>query len=152
MTKKLDRSEFEVPETVFVRDVENRVFQAIVWHTVSQIQGVVLAEGNFLDALLGLGRDGLDRLKAIHIDQDAKNHTVAVRVEVNIAYGLPIPDKAEEIQNLISREIPKYTGLHVARVHVVFKGILLTADKPALKAALAQIGHADPRLIAKSDS
>jgi uncharacterized alkaline shock family protein YloU len=148
MSKKLDRTEFQVPETVFVRDIENRVFQAIVWHALTRVQGITLAEGNFIDALLGFGREGLDRMKAIHIDQDPKNHAVSVRIELSIAYGIAIPDKAEEVQTLISQEIPKYTGIHVAKVHVVFKSILLAQ----VKAPPAQITLADPLLLTKSDN
>lgn len=45
-------------------------------------------------------------------------------MEVNIIFGVKIPQKAEEIQTKISEEITKLTGLHVASVHVVFKNVI----------------------------
>lgn len=145
MAKKLDKTEFEVPQTEYVRDIENRVFQAIVWHALTQVKDIALPESNFIDALLGLGREGVDRMKAIHIDQDAKTHAVSVRVEVNIAYGVAIPEKADEIQALISREIPKFTGLHVAKVHVIFKGMISSIPKQSARQAQIELQQTAPR-------
>jgi len=66
-----------------------------------------------------------DGISGVIITQDSKNHSVAVRVELNVAYGISIPDKAEEVQARISEEVTRYTGLHVSEVHVVVKDILL---------------------------
>ena len=38
-TKKVDTKEFELPETVFIRDIENKVFQSIVLQCLAQIDG-----------------------------------------------------------------------------------------------------------------
>ena len=126
-TKK-DNGEMELPETVYVRDIENRVFQAIVLQCLARINGISLLEGNFIDTILG--RDRVEGVRGIHAEQDSKNRSVNVKVEVNVRYGLPIPEKAGEIQNRISQEITLLTGLHVACVHVVFKNVLL-AQPPA---------------------
>ena len=45
--------------------------------------------------------------------------------EVNVEYGLPLPEKAEEIQTKISHEISRLTGLHVSTIHVVFKNLII---------------------------
>lgn len=123
VTKKIDTKEFELPETHFVRDVENKVFQGIVLQCLSKIDGIALVEGNFIDNIFN--RTSLEGIKGISIDQDNKNHSVGVKIDVNICYGYSIPEKAEEIQTLCSEEITKLTGLHVAYVHVVFKSIIL---------------------------
>lgn len=120
--KRVDTKEFELPETVFVRDIENRVFQGIVMECLSQVEGVMLVGGNLLDSLLGRGADAT--IKGITAEQDYKNHSVDIRVEVNIIYGRSIPEKAEEIQTLISEDVTRLTGLHVSSVHVVFKNVL----------------------------
>jgi uncharacterized alkaline shock family protein YloU len=120
--KKVDTKEFELPETVFIRDIENKVFQSIVLQCLSQIEGISLVEGNFIDHLLG--RNAVEGVKGIYAEQDNKNRAVNIKVEVNICYGIPIPDKAEEIQTKIAEEITKLTGLHVASVHVVFKNVI----------------------------
>lgn len=118
--------EFELPDTVFVRDIENRVFQAIILQRLSKIEGISLLEGTFFDNILG--RESVKGIKGINAEQDSKNHSVNVRVEVSILYGIPIPDKAEEIQAMIAEDITSLTGLHVASVHVVFKNVILPAD------------------------
>lgn len=120
-TKKVDTKEFELPETVFIRDIENKVFQSIVLQCLAKIQNINLVEGNFIDHLLGRSSEGV---KGIYSEQDEKNQSVNIKVEVNILYGTSIPEKAEEIQTKIAEEITKLTGLHVASVHVVFKNVV----------------------------
>lgn len=119
--KKYDSKEFEIPETLFVRDIENRVLQGIVLQSLSHIEGVCLVEGNFLDHLWS--KDSLEGIKGIFCSQDSKKQCVTIRVEVNIRFGISIPDIAEEIQAKVCRDITRLTGLHVSSVHVVFKGI-----------------------------
>lgn len=119
---EIDSKEIDLPETVFIRDIESRVFQAITIKCLSGIEGISLLEGNLIDNLLG--REGLERVKGIHVEQDSKNHVVNIKVELNIIYGISIPEKAEEIHNKLLNEVTRLTGLHVACVHVVFKNLL----------------------------
>jgi uncharacterized alkaline shock family protein YloU len=120
--KHIDTKEFELPETIYERDIESRVFQSIALHCLANIEGVGLLEGSLIDSLLG--RDGPASVKGIYVEQDEKNHSVNVKVEVKVAYGISIPEKAEEIQLKISQEISRLTGLHVGRVHVIFKDLI----------------------------
>lgn len=120
--KQIDAKEFDLPVTIYERDIESRVFQSIALHCLAHIEGVGLLEGSLIDSLLG--RDGPASVKGIQVEQDQKNHSVNVRVEVKVAYGISIPEKAEEIQLKISQEISRLTGLHVGRVHVVFKDLI----------------------------
>ena len=117
-----------LPETVFIRDIETRVFQTIVLQSLSKIDGVGLLEGNLLDSLLG--RE-VERVKGISVEQDSKKNAVEVKIEINIAYGFSIPEKAEEVQTKIVEEISRWTGLHVSSVHVVFKDMILPASSQA---------------------
>jgi uncharacterized alkaline shock family protein YloU len=119
--KKVDTKEFELPETVFIRDIENKVFQSIVLQCLAQTEAISLVEGNFIDHLLGRSSEGV---KGIYAEQNDKNQSVNIKVEVNILYGTSIPEKAEEIQTKIADEVTKLTGLHVASVHVVFKNVI----------------------------
>jgi uncharacterized alkaline shock family protein YloU len=119
--KKVDTKEFEIPETVFIRDIEDKVFQSIVLQCLAQVEGISLVEGNFIDHLLGRSSEGV---KGIYAEQDDKNQSVNIKVEVNILFGTSIPEKAEEIQTKIADEITKLTGLHVSSVHVVFKNVI----------------------------
>jgi uncharacterized alkaline shock family protein YloU len=116
------KEEYEFADTVFVRDIESRVFQAIAFKCLMGIEGVELIGGNILDSLLG--RESPDRIKGIHIEQDQKNHSVNIKIELNISYGLSIPEKAEEIQSKVATEVCRLTGLHVGSVHVIFKNLI----------------------------
>lgn len=116
------KEEYEFADTVFVRDVESRVFQAITFKCLMGVEGVELIGGNILDSLLG--RDATDRVKGIHVEQDQKNHSVNIKIELNVAYGVSIPEKAEEIQVKVAKEICRLTGLHVGSVHVIFKNLI----------------------------
>ncbi|MCH9613194.1 MAG: hypothetical protein SP1CHLAM54_01910 [Chlamydiia bacterium] len=115
-----EKEEFELPDTVYIRDVDSGVFESIVIKCLSKIEGVSFLGGSLIDHLLG--REGL--IKGIHVEQDADNHSVGVKIELNIAYGLSIPEKAEEVQKKVAKAITELTGLHVSCVHVIFKGIM----------------------------
>lgn len=120
--KKVDTKEFELPDTVFISDIDTKVFQGIVLQCLSQIEGVALVEGNFINNILGMS--GPEINSGILSEQDSKTHSVNIKIEVNIAYGVSIPEKAEEIQSKVVEEITRLTGLRVASVHVVFKNII----------------------------
>lgn len=119
--KQMDAKELELPETTFIRDIESKVFQAITLQCLAKIEGISLLENNLFDSLLG--RE-FDRVKGIYVEQDQKKHSVRVRIEINIEYGISIPKKSEEIQSKIVEEISALTGLHVASVHVIFKSLI----------------------------
>ncbi|MCC5831910.1 MAG: Asp23/Gls24 family envelope stress response protein [Chlamydiales bacterium] len=118
----VDTKEFELPETVYSRDIETRVIQVIILQCLSKLQDVAVIGGTLIDTLLG--RSDSDRVKGIYVEQDSKNHQVKVKVEILVRYGISIPEKAEEVQTKIVEEITRLTGLHVATVHVVIKGLI----------------------------
>lgn len=125
--KNMDSREIELPETVFIRDIDTRVFQSIALQCLAKIDGITLQEGNLFDSLLG--RE-VERVKGITVVQDQKKHSVEVRVEINILYGINIPEKAEEIQEKLVEEISKWSGLHVSSVHVIFKDLVIPQAAP----------------------
>lgn len=124
--KNMDAREIELPDTVFIRDIDTRVFQAIALQCLAKIEGIGLLEGNLFDSLLG--RE-VERVKGIYVIQDQKKHSVEVKVEINILYGINIPGKAEEIQEKLVEEISKWSGLHVSSVHVIFKDLILSPEQ-----------------------
>lgn len=123
---KLDEKEIVLPETIFSRDIETKVIQIIIWHCLEKSSGISLTHGKLIDSFFG--RDA-DKLKGIYVEQDIKNHLVKVKIEVNIDHGISIPEKTEEIQNKLVQEISMYTGLHVASIHIIVKGINLPKAK-----------------------
>lgn len=117
----MDAREIELPDTVFIRDIETRVFQGVIIRALAQISGIGLLEGNLFDSILG--RE-IESIKGIHVEQDQKKHSVGIRIEINVIYGVAIPEKAEEIQTRLVEEVSRWTGLHVASVHVIFKDLI----------------------------
>ena len=94
--KAVDPKEIDYPETVYIRDIENRVFQMIVLQTLAKVKSISLIEGNFFDTILK--KTTTDSLKGIEAEQDGDSNMVNVRIEIDVEFGIPIPDKAEEIQ------------------------------------------------------
>ena len=123
----IDQKELELPDTVFIRDIEGRVFQSIALECLAKIDGIALLGANIIDNILG--RDPSEIVNGIHVDQDQKHHSVNLRIELNISYGLSIPDKAEEVQMKIATDITRLTGLHVGSVHVIFKNLIPRAAR-----------------------
>ncbi|EKE09274.1 MAG: hypothetical protein ACD_16C00199G0004 [uncultured bacterium] len=126
--KNMDSREIELPETVFIRDIDSRVFQAIALQVLAKIEGIGMIEGNLFDSLLG--RE-VERVKGISVTQHQKNRSVEIRVEVNVLYGVNIPEKAGEVQERLVEEISKWTGLHVSSVHVIFKDLIPSQEETA---------------------
>jgi uncharacterized alkaline shock family protein YloU len=126
---KLPTNELEFPDTIYVRDIENRVFQSLVMKAIESVQGISPLENNLIGNLLNMGQT--ENFKGIIIEQDSKKHSVSVKVELNISYGESIPEKAAQIQAKIAEEIVQFTGLHVSSVHVVFKNIASPPPKKA---------------------
>lgn len=125
---QVDSKELQLPDTLFIRDIETKVFQTIALQALLSIEGVSMLEGNLIDSFFG--RDGPDRIKGIYVEQDLKNRSVKIKIEINVAYGVPLPEKAEEIQNKIAHEVSRLTGLHVSCVHIVFKNLILPKEGP----------------------
>jgi uncharacterized alkaline shock family protein YloU len=118
--KNMDARELDLPNTVYIRDIDSKVLKGIVLQVLSKIENIGLIEGNLFDSLLG----NADRVKGIHVEQEQKGKSVTLRIEINVVYGVSIPEKSEEIQSKISEEITQWTGLHVSSIHVVFKDLI----------------------------
>jgi uncharacterized alkaline shock family protein YloU len=112
----------DLTETVFLTDIENKVFQAIVFQTLQEISSIELIEGSIFDTLLG-GEEG-ERMKGIHIECDEAQPTVNVKIELNILYGVCIPEKSLEIELKVKEKITQLTGFHVGLIHVTFKNVV----------------------------
>ena len=121
--KQMDLKELNLLDTTYVRDIETKVFHSITLKCLSKIKGIGLICGTLFGSILK--RESiLDNVKGIHIEQDLKKNLVNVKIDINIEYGVSIPEKAEEIQNRVTEEISSFTGLHVGNVHVVFKDVI----------------------------
>ena len=124
--KQIDTKEVELPDTTYVRDIETKVFQSIVVQCLLRIEGIALVEGNLIDNLFG--REPAERITGISVEQDPKTHSISVKLEVNVAYGICIPEKADEIHLKVTQELSRLTGLHVSLVHVIFKNLITRSE------------------------
>lgn len=140
--KQIDTKEVELPDTTYVRDIETKVFQSIVVQCLLRIEGIALVEGNLIDNLFG--REPAERITGISVEQDPKTHSISVKLEVNVAYGICIPEKADEIHSKVTQELSRLTGLHVSLVHVIFKNLI---TKTELEQAIAS----DPKAASYSE-
>ena len=84
--EQIDTKEVELPDTTYVRDIETKVFQSIVVQCLLRIEGIALVEGNLIDNLFG--REPAERITGIFVEQDPKTHSISVKLEVNVAYGI----------------------------------------------------------------
>jgi uncharacterized alkaline shock family protein YloU len=123
---QIDTKEVELPDTTYVRDIETKVFQSIVVQCLLRIEGIALVEGNLIDSLFG--REPAERITGISVEQDLKTHSISVKLEINVAYGICIPEKADEIQTKVTEELSRFTGLHVSLVHVIFKNLITKTE------------------------
>jgi uncharacterized alkaline shock family protein YloU len=121
-SKSIDSKEFVLPETLFVRDIETRVFQAIALQCLKKIEGVALIPESLFESIFS--RDNLEGVQGIYVEQDLKKQCVRIKIEVGVYFGVCIPEKSEEIQMTISQEVMRMTGLHVSSIHVVIKSVL----------------------------
>lgn len=127
--KKVDTKEFELPETTFIRDIDTKVFQGIVLECLAHIDGIEVAEEGFIDSIFG--RSSTEINSGVQSEQDSHNQSVSIKIDVNVRYGVSIPEKAEEIQNKVVEEITKLTGLRVSSVQIVFKNLIVTDETKA---------------------
>jgi uncharacterized alkaline shock family protein YloU len=125
--EQIDTKEIELPDTTYVRDIETKVFQSIVVQCLLRIEGIALVEGNLIDNLFG--REPAERITGISVEQDPKTHSISVKLEVNVAYGICIPEKADEIHLRVTQELSRLTGLHVSLVHVIFKNLITKTEQ-----------------------
>lgn len=118
--KNIDVKEIQLPTTDFIFDIETKVIQAICFQCIQKVEGFSSLESGLIDNLLGH-----ETYKGINVQQDSKQHAVMIKLEVGIAYGVSLPQKAEQIQSLVVQEISALTGLHVGSVHVIFKHLIV---------------------------
>lgn len=130
-TNPIDPQEFELPETTFSRDINNKVFQGIVEKVISRINGISLQGETLLDQVIGR----TEKYRGITTIQDPATKSIRVKIELSVKYGTNIPQKADEIHAAVVEELTKMTGLHVAEVHVVFKDLI--KEEPVGQASLS---------------
>lgn len=118
--------EMDLIETVCITDIDSRVFHAIVVHCLSKIKDISFIEGSLISHFLN--RENADKVKGICIEQNCKNRSVNVKIEINALTGISLPEKAEEIQEELMKEITRFTGFHVGCIHVVFKNLLFESN------------------------
>lgn len=116
--------------TVFLTDIETKVFQAITYQTIKEIGSIELIEGSLFDSLLG-GEEG-EKIRGIHVECDESNPIVNIKIELNILYGIAIPEKSLEVETKVKQRVTELTGFHVGLIHVTFKNIIFPTSLDAV--------------------
>lgn len=106
----------------YIQDIEAKVFQAIAYQVLKEIVSVELSQGSLFDSFLGV--EGSEKIKAIHVELEDSNPIVSFKIDLNILYGVAIPEKSEEIQIKIQTKVESLTGYKIGFIHLVFKNIL----------------------------
>ena len=98
--------------------VHESVIASIIRKAACSVDGVVRLAGNALvDNIAEFvgSRKVMDR--AISIEMG--DNSVAVEVQVILEYGCNVPEIAENIQNTITEEITRITGMRVTRIDII---------------------------------
>jgi len=98
--------------------VHESVIASIIRKAACSVDGVVRLAGNALvDNIAEFvgSRKVMDR--AISIEMG--DNSVAVEVQVVLEYGCNVPETAENIQNTVTEEITRITGMQVTRIDIV---------------------------------
>ena len=98
--------------------VHESVIASIIRKAVCSVDGVIRLAGNALvDNIAEFvgSRKVMDR--AISIEMG--DNSVAVEVQVVLEYGCNVPEIAENIQNTVTEEITRITGMRVTRIDIV---------------------------------
>jgi uncharacterized alkaline shock family protein YloU len=112
--------ELDLPDTTLNQSIDDKVFHGIILKALQPIQGISLQKANVFQTLIGKK----DKIFGISTVQDDKTQSLKVRLEVDVKFGVFIPEKAEEIQMAVIEEITKMTGLRVSEVQVIFKDLI----------------------------
>ena len=98
--------------------VHESVIASIIRKAACSVDGVVRLAGNALvDNIAEFvgSRKVMDRAIAIEMG----DNSVAVEVQVVLEYGCNVPETAENIQNTVTREITRITGMQVTRIDII---------------------------------
>jgi len=121
----------------YIQDIESKVFQAITYQVLKEIASIELVEGSILDSFLGV--EGAEKIKAIHVELDETNPFVSFKIDLNILYGVSIPEKSEEIQNKVKVKVEELTGYQIGFIHLVFKNIVFPQSLDSMIEKASQV-------------
>lgn len=119
--KRVDQKEFDLPETVYIHDIDNQAIQNIVAQILSRIPGVHLSHESLMESFLG--KKSLSSTKGIHVEQDPKAKCVKIRIELVVDYGISIPEISQAIYDEVAKEVPELTGLPISQIHLLYKDV-----------------------------
>ena len=97
------------------------VIANIVRLTVLEIEGVLSVGGNFWHRMAGLVASHKDVIDGVAIEEEGDSY--AVRVRVQLAFGVELAKIAYEIQNKVRENLQEMANVSASRVDVVIDGI-----------------------------
>jgi len=101
-------------------NISNEVVANIVGMATTEIDGVIGLSGGVTDELAGLiSKKELNK----GIEVDIHESKVKIDVSVIVEFGMKIPDISWRIQQNVKRRVEDMTGLSVAAVNVLVRGV-----------------------------
>lgn len=95
--------------------IADEVVAIIAGLAASEVEGVASMAGNVTRDLIGkLGMKSLSKGVRVTLEE----HTVYIRLAINIRYGYNVPTTCAKIQEKVKTAIETMTGLEVAEVNV----------------------------------
>ncbi|HPN31850.1 MAG TPA: Asp23/Gls24 family envelope stress response protein [bacterium] len=107
-------------------NISNEVVANIVGMATIEIDGVIALSGSVKDGLVEFLGNKKETYKGIEVD--INEGKVKIDVSVIIEFGMKIPDISWRIQQNIKRRVEEMTGLSVAAVNVLVRGVEIRKD------------------------
>lgn len=96
------------------------VIASIIKHVIGDVEGVTRLSGSsFVDNIAEIV--GSKKIRERSIQVRISEDSVAVELSINVAYGVNLPTVCANVQNRISEEIQRLTGLKVTQVNVTVR-------------------------------
>ena len=105
--------------------INNEVISTVASLAALEVEGIVnLAGGARGSSIADIWsrKEGADRGITVEIGKD---NTASLQVEANVEYGIDIYKAARQLQLAVKNAVESMTGLHVHRVNVTIRGIVL---------------------------
>ena len=121
-----NRDYMTMPEEKGTVNISEEVIAAVVVGAVREVEGVagmMTAMGNGVTNLVSNTKNARKSAKGVKIDMSGD--ALKIDLYIIVAYGHPIPEVAEKVQNAVFSSIEAMTGCPVEAVNVHVGGVSL---------------------------
>lgn len=110
--------------------IHNSVIASITRVAALKVPGVIELPGGIVDGLAGMiGKKGGDRGIRVEFEETS----VAIELNVILAFGVRIPHVAWQIQTEVRKAVEQMTGKPVKAVNVIIQGVRMAPEPKAVE-------------------